>query len=253
MDKQLPFINNDNHVREYIALLLNNGQDKEAKQTDELLQYIGQLEQQYLDIAKELQEMKSLLNNMQNPSFKVRLKSNIEKEIEKAEVSINAGQKKLSQLKSDVMQSIKQSIDDFKKIGKQGVVKTIHVFHIKDGLESIRKTLFQSMHHMKQVSLTCDSMTLEMRKSKNHFKNIGRMIRGLPIQTSVDNHKVNLIQKCSRKISRTLEKMCIHTTHLLHSIEDLEKPSVKKEIKSLESKSIMKEEKNKDLKNSMVR
>lgn len=89
MDKQLPFINNDNHVREYIALLLNNGRDKEAKQTDELLQYIGQLEQQYLDIAKELQEMKSLLNNMQTPSFKVRLKNNIEK----AEVSINTGQK----------------------------------------------------------------------------------------------------------------------------------------------------------------
>lgn len=51
MDKQLPFINNDNHVREYIALLLNNGRDKEAKQTDELLQYIGQLEQQYLDLS----------------------------------------------------------------------------------------------------------------------------------------------------------------------------------------------------------
>lgn len=246
MDKQLPFINNDNHVREYIALLLNNGRDKEAKQTDELLQYIGQLEQQYLDIAKELQEMKSLLNNMQTPSFKVRLKNNIEK----AKVSINTGQKKLSQLKLDVMQSIKQSIDDFKKIGKQGVVKTIHVFHLKEGLGSLRKTLFQSMYHMKQVSLTCDSMTLEMRKSKNHFKNIGRMMRGLPIQTSVDNHKVNLIQKCSRKISSTLEKMCIHTTHLLHSIEDFEKPSVKKEIKSLESKSIMKKEKIKD---SMVR
>ena len=44
--------------------------------------------------------------------------------------------------------------------------------------------------------------------------------------------------------------MCIHTTHLLHSIEDFEKPSVKKEIKSLESKSIMKKEKIKD---SMVR
>lgn len=242
MDKQLPLINNDNHAKEYIALLLGNGQEKEAKQTDELLQYIGQLEQQYLDITKELQEMKSLLNNMQNPSLKVSLKNNFDK----AEMSINTGKNKLSQLKLDVVQSMKQSINDFKKKGKQGVIQTIHVLHLKEGLGSIRKTLFQSMHHMRQVSLTCDSITLEMRKSKNHFKNISRMMRGLPAQTFVDNNKINLMQKCSRKISSVLEKMCIHTTHLLHSIEDFEKPSVKKEIKGLESKSSVKKNKTKD-------
>lgn len=243
MDKQQPLINNDNHTREYIALLLGNGQEKEAKQTDELLQYIGQLEQQYLDITKELQEMKSLLNNMQNPSLKVHLKNNVDK----AEVSINAGKNKLSQLKLDVVQSMKQSIDDFKKMGKQGVIQTIHILHLKEGLGSIRKKLFQSMHHMRQVSLTCDSITLEMRKSKNHFRNISRMMRGLPAQTFVDNNKINLMQKCSRKISNTLEKMCIHTTHLLHSIEDFEKPSVKKEINGLESKSSVKKNKIKDI------
>lgn len=243
MDKQLALINNDNHAKEYIALLLGNGQEKEAKQTNELLQYIGQLEKQYLDITKELQEMKSLLNNMQNPSLKVRLKNNVEK----AEVSINVGRNKLSQLKLDVVQSMKQSIDDFKKKGKQGVIQTIYVFHLKEGLGSIRKTLFQSMHHMRQVSLTCESITLKMRKSKNHFRNISRMMRGLPAQTFVDNNKVNLMQKYSRKISNTLEKMCIHTTHLLHSIEDFEKPSVKKEIKGLESKSSIKKDKTKDI------
>lgn len=243
MDKQLALINNDNHAKEYIALLLGNGQEKEAKQTNELLQYIGQLEKQYLDITKELQEMKSLLNNMQNPSLKVRLKNNVEK----VEVSINVGRNKLSQLKLDVVQSMKQSIDDFKKKGKQGVIQTIYVFHLKEGLGSIRKTLFQSMHHMRQVSLTCESITLKMRKSKNHFRNISRMMRGLPAQTFVDNNKVNLMQKYSRKISNTLEKMCIHTTHLLHSIEDFEKPSVKKEIKGLESKSSIKKDKTKDI------
>lgn len=246
MDKQLPLIYDDNHAKEYISLLLNNGQDKDAKQADVLLQYIGQLEQQYQDIAKELQEMKSMLNSIQNSSLKDRLKSNIEK----AEVNINISKNKLSELRLDIIQSMKQSIDDFKKKGKQGIIKAVHVLHLKEGLGSIRKTLFQSMHHMRQISLTCDLMTLEMRKSKNHLRNIGRMARGLPTQISVDNNKVNLMQKSARKISNVLEKMCIQTTHLLHSIEDFEKPSVKNEIKKLESKSSIKKNKSKD---SLVR
>lgn len=229
MDKQLPLIYNDSRAKEYIAILLGNGQDKDARQTDELLQYIGQLEQQYIDITKELQEVKSLLNNMKNPSLKVRLKNNFEK----VEVSVNTGKNKLTQLKTDALLSMKQSIDEFKSRGKQGVIKTIHVLHLKEGLGSMRKTLFQSMYNMKQVILTCDSISLEMRKSKNHFKNIGRMMRGLPAQTSIDNDKVNLIQKGSRKICNALEKMCVHTTKILHHLENFERPSVKEEIKLL--------------------
>ena len=46
MDKQLPGLNEDTAVKEYLKLLLNNSFKKEYNETKELIEYIVKMEQQ---------------------------------------------------------------------------------------------------------------------------------------------------------------------------------------------------------------
>lgn len=233
MEKQLPSINDNSTVKEYLSLLLNQGYKKEHSETKELLEYIEQIEKQYNDIVDELQEVKSLLSQLQNPATKSRLTQ----AVEKTEKVIESGLKKLNDVKLKLVVSMKDSIHDFKKKGKSGVIKTVNVFHFKDALRGVRKSLFFAMKKTEVISQTCDQITSEMRQAKSHLKSIGHIMIGKTMNDSVDKYKVNLMQKGIRIIHSTLQRMVIKTTSILHKIEDFEKPSVKGEIKMLSSKS----------------
>lgn len=232
MEKRLPSINDNSTVKEYLSLLLNHGYQKEHSETKELLEYIEQIENQYKDIVDELQEVKSLLSQLQNPATKSRLTQ----AIEKTEKVIESGLKKLNDVKLKLVVSMKDSIHDFKKRGKSGVIKTVNVFHFKDALRDVRKSLFFAMKKTENMSQSCDQVTSEMRKAKSHLKSIGYIMTGKKINYSVDKQKINLMQRSIRSIHNCLEKMVIHSTSILHKIEDFEKPSVKAEIKQLTNK-----------------
>lgn len=232
MEKQLPSINNDSTVKEYLSLLLNQGYKKEHSETKELLEYIEQIEKQYNDIVDELQEVKSLLSQLQNPSTKSRLSQ----AIEKTEKVLDTGIKKVNDIKSKLINSMQQSLYDFKKKGKSGVIKTVNVFHFTNALRSVRKSLFFALKKTEVISQTCDQIASEMRQAKSHLKSIGHIMIGKTINNSVDKYKVNLMQRSIRSIHNCLEKMVIHSTSILHKIEDFEKPSVKAEIKQLTNK-----------------
>lgn len=163
MEKQLPSINDNSTVKEYLSLLLNHGYKKEHHDTKELLEYIEQIENQYKDIVDELQEVKSLLSQLQNPTTKSRLSQ----AIEKTERVLNNGIQKVNDIKSKLVSSMQQSLYDFKKKGKSGVIKTVNVFHFKEALRGVRKSLFFAMKQVEVTSQTCDQITSEMRQAKS--------------------------------------------------------------------------------------
>lgn len=233
MEKQLPSINDNSTVKEYLSLLLNHGYKKEHHDTKELLEYIEQIENQYKDIVDELQEVKSLLSQLQNPTTKSRLSQ----AIEKTERVLNNGIQKVNDIKSKLVSSMQQSLYDFKKKGKSGVIKTVNVFHFKEALRGVRKSLFFAMKQVEVTSQTCDQITSEMRQAKSHLKSIGHIMIGKTMNNSVDKHKINLMQKGIRTIHSTLQRMVFKTTSILHKIEDFEKPSVKDEMKMISCKS----------------
>lgn len=232
MEKQLPSINDNSTVKEYLSLLLNHGYQKEHSETKELLEYIETIEKQYSEIFNELQNVKELLSQLQNPATKSRLTQTVEK----TEKVIESGLKKLNDVKSKLVVSMKDSIHDFKKKGRIGVIKTINVLHFKETLSSMRKSFFYAMNKTEGLSQTCDQLTSEMRKAKSHLKSIGYIMTGKKINYSVDKQKVNLMQRSIRSIHNGFEKMVIHSTSILHKMEDFEKPSVKGEIRQLTNK-----------------
>lgn len=244
MDKQLPAINNDPIVGEYLSLLFDHGYKKEHHETMELLEYIEQMEKQYSLIVEELHEVKELLNHLQNPATQSRMSL----VAGKVETAVNDSINKLNTIKIKLTDSMKESINSFKQKGKNKVIKTINVLHFKEILGGIRNSLFAGMKQTKSLIHTCDAMTSEMCQAKTHLKQV-RQIVFKKDQTinNQDKQKMNLLQKVSRKVYTSLEKMTINTTSLLHKLEGFEKPSVKKEIKLIENKTLNKTSKKKHI------
>ena len=107
MDKQLPMINENPIVQEYMKMLLNNDKKKEYKDTEELLQYIASMEKQFQEVVKELQEVKELLNGLQNPTTRSRLAN----AIEQTQYIINDGKEKLNKVKIGLVESMKDCLN----------------------------------------------------------------------------------------------------------------------------------------------
>lgn len=234
MDKQLPAINNDPIVQKYMQMLLQLDKKKEYHDTEEFLQYIEIMEKQFDEVIKELHDIKKLMNEMQNPTMKTRLKN----AVDKTQNAIDTGKNKLEKLKANIISSMKECLESFKKRGKDEVVKTIDILHFKEALGGIRKSLFIAMNKTNEVIHTCDAMTSEIRNAKRNFRNVGLLMLGKPIQKdSGDKNRLNLMQKSSRSVHLILERMVIKTTRTLHKLEDFEKPSVKSEIKLLTGQS----------------
>lgn len=233
MDKNLPVLMNDSIVKEYMSLLLNGGYKKEFDDTKDLVEYIQQMEIQNENIYNELSEVKELLRNLQNPTTKSALST----AVNKVEQLANDGKNKVYHAKEELISSMKNSVETFRKKGKDGIVKTIDILHFKEMLGGIRKSLFLSLRQMDNTISRCDQLTAEVRRTKHHFRNVFDIMRTGKIQShNPDLNKLNRIQRGTRSVRRTVETMIGKTTNILHKLEDFEKSSVKGEIRMLENK-----------------
>lgn len=247
IEKQLPAISSDSVVKEYMSMLLNQGKNKEYKDTKELLQYIVDMEKQFQEVVKELHEVKELLNGLQNSSTKSKLSI----AVNKVQDIANDGIKKLNYLKEDIKISMKNCLETFKEKGKNGVMKTINILHFKEALQEMRKHFFRSMNKTVYLIQTCDSITSEMRSAKRNIANIGSLILGKSIQNQNQGVKLSFIQKSSRSMFALFKSMTIKTTTMLHKLEDFEKTSVKTEIRLLSDVSKTKNTKRQEKKEQM--
>lgn len=233
MEKQLPSTLNEPIVSEYLQALLSSGQKNEHKETKELLEYIDQLEQQFGILIEEMQELRKSVEQMQNPQTRSRLKEPVEK-ISNVLIS---GKSKLGKIKTNMIDSMKQSLSDMKQRGKDASIKAIDTFHIKEGLQSINKGLAYSYQSMNQFSLTVNQITNEMRHAKRSAKNIGRLVLGKqPVSYTPDTANINLIQKATRGIIEHIEHMGNRTQKTLSKVNDFQKSSVKQDLKLLDNK-----------------
>lgn len=66
-----------------------------------------------------------------------------------------------------------------------------------------------------------------------------------PVNKRSEMNKMNFIQRTSRSMLSNLEKMIVKTSKMIHRLDNIDKKSVKSEIKYLESKTVGKSIKNK--------
>ncbi|GFI40722.1 hypothetical protein IMSAGC017_00757 [Thomasclavelia cocleata] len=233
MKKQLPSTMNDSIVTEYLQALLSSGQKKEHHETKDLLEYIDQLEQQFGILISEMQELRRTVEQLQNPQTRSRLKE----PIDKVNIVLTNGKNKVAEIKTNMIDSMKQSLSDMKKRGKDATIKAIDTLHIKNALQSINKVLAQSYHSMNQFSLTVNQITNEIRSAKRNMKNIGRIMLGQqPITYTLDTSRLNLIQKATHSIINHIGHIGNHTQKILSKFNNLQKQSVKQDLKLLDNR-----------------
>ncbi|MCD7894928.1 MAG: hypothetical protein LUG60_14730 [Erysipelotrichaceae bacterium] len=235
MEKQLPMIKEEPVVMEYMNMLYKNNNKKEFDNTQELLDYISSMEKQFEQVVNELQDVKQMLNEMQNPTIKMRMSD----AIDKTQMAVDDGIGRLNNVKTDLIDSMKDCLESVKQKGKEGVVKTINLLHFKDALNGIGKVLSYGMEKTSNAIVTFDSISMEARNTKLHIGNIGRIMMGKEPKENdyyMYSDKKNKVQCGLRIIYNRLEGMQVKTSSIVKSIKNFEKSSVKADIKTFKSK-----------------
>lgn len=242
MDKQLPAIYNDPYISEYFKILYKEHKENKINETKELLDYISNMEKKIDYMTSEVLELKNTIEQLQNPTIRETMKS-ITEDIKK---TVDNGKKQISDIKSNILSSVKECVNQFKQHGKQAVIKTIEISHFKVALRKFHRSLFKCVNKTHLLINKCDAVTNELRNTKMNFKNIGAIIMGKPpVNKRPEVNKMNFIQKTSRSMLSNLEKMIAKTSKMIHQVDNIDKKSVKSEIKYLESKTAEKSIKNK--------
>ena len=239
MDKQLPAIYNDPYISEYFKILYKEHKEDKINETKELLDYISNMEKKLDYMTSEVLELKNTIEQLQNPTIRETMKS-ITEDIKK---TVDNGKKQLSDIKSNILSSVKECVNQFKRHGKQAVIKTIELSHFKAALGKFHRSLFNCVNKTHLLINKCDAVTNELRNTKMNFKNIGAIIMGKPPVNK--RPEVNFIQRTSRSMLSNLEKMIVKTSKMIHRVDNIDKKSVKSEIKYLESKTAEKSIKSK--------
>ena len=200
MDKQLPAIYNDPYISEYFKILYKEHNENKINETKELLDYISNMEKKIDYMTSVVLELKNTIEQLQNPTIRETMKS----------TTVDNVKKQLSDIKSNILSSVKECVNQFKQHGKQAVIKTIEISYFKVALGKFHRSLFKCVNKTHLLINKCDAVTNELRNTKMNFKNIGAIIMGM-----------------------------------IHRVDDIDKKSVKSEIKYLESKTAGKSIKNK--------
>ncbi|WP_279006878.1 DUF6674 family protein [Thomasclavelia cocleata] len=231
MDKQLPILLGDNPIaKEYIIALLSNGQDKEAKTTKELIEYIDTLEKQFDEVISEIKELRKTVEQLQNPKTRSILKMGIEKTEHIVKVSKNM----IIDIKNQFIGMMKQSLDECKRQGKNTVIKSVDTLHIKSSLHSFNKHLV-IYSTLDAFSKKIDVVSNEIRKAKRNLKNAGLLLVGKKIKqySESDLNKLNVLQKVTRGTLNKIENLSIKTAQRLNRLDSFTKSSVKQDLKTL--------------------
>lgn len=232
MDKQLPIIplENDPIIKEYLDALISGGRKKEFNDTKDLLEYFNQMDDKFNQLIGEIASLKNVIQELQNPTTRSRL-SQLN---QKFEFAFQNTKNSYLNIKQSFYNSIKNSMEDFKAKGKNAVIKTINVLHFKEALNKVNKSLAITTSQVDIFNNALYQITNQTREIKRNFKNIGRIITHKPLNNNdIDKSKLNTLQRFTLSVHSKLVKMTTHTSNLLSKLNNLEKSSVKNDIKML--------------------
>lgn len=219
----------DSVIKNYLELLSSQGMNKEKGQAEELIKYIDKMEFQFDELLSEIKEIRTTLDAIQNPQTKSIMKSTIENITN----VVQKGKTELLEIKNHVKTTIYDAVQSFKTKGKEALISSTKILKIKPALESVRKSLFFAGHSLDKSLMKANALTMEMRKAKQSFKNVGLLMMGRQANNNVDTAKLNILQKALRGMKEKTENMTGRTSSLIHKVDEYQKTSVRKNLKEL--------------------
>lgn len=221
----------DSIIKNYLELLNSQGLKKEGKQIEDLVNYIDKMEFQFDELLTEIKEIRLTLESIQNP----QTKSIMRKTVDSVEVVVVKGKEEIKNIKTYVKTTIYNAVDSFKDKGKQALISSTEALKIKPALESVRKALFFLDNSLDKSILKTNELTSEFRKAKQGIKNIGLLMIGKRPNNSIDNSKINIIQKGLRGLKGKSENMIARTSGAIQKVDKFQKTSVRNDLKEISS------------------
>ena len=237
---QVP-IGEQQHLKEFFAVLNQNGQKQEAAELSSLVVQLNQMEQQYAAVLSELKAVQGQLDRIQDKGIRASLK----KGVAAIQSKVSQAKDQLSQLKADFSQSVKQALSDVKLQGISALQKAVDFMGIKTALNDMRDSLNTSISHTQKNIDRINAVGSELHALNEHTKNLGRVLTGKEAKelTARNEDKGGLaaVAKPLKKSKSMLEGIEKGVTHALQSVDRLEraaansrekKPSVREELKT---------------------
>jgi molybdopterin-guanine dinucleotide biosynthesis protein A len=238
----VPLLQNE-YVQELFSILKDN--DKDVSGLAAILSQVQNMEGFIKDAESKITDMKSQLSEMQE-LHNHPIKTALQNAIRVLETKVAEVKEKIGELKADIVEGCKNAVAAFKEKGETALNGVMSFFHLKSGLQSVKKSLNEGIRECDSAVVKIDNFSREYHAASRHMKNMGRVIIG---KKTVETEKP--VGKLARAVSAPFraEKTCLTgaRTAVIGAINRIEKleqsaavraeerPSVREKMKVLKA------------------
>jgi len=168
-------LSENQYVKELFSILQDNGRDTSGLSA--LLGHVGEMENFIKRAEDKIADMKSQLSDMKEVQNHP-VKSALQTAIKTLEAKVAEVRERLSDLKNNIIEGCKNAVATFKEKGINALDKLASFFHIKSGLQDLKKGFDSTIHTSDKAIAKIETFASEYHSAGRAIKNMARMAVG---------------------------------------------------------------------------
>lgn len=167
-------LKNNPDIAELLEILDRNGLFKEKQEVNELVDYIGGMEDKLSDMMTELTEMRKEVRQIHDNT----LRAKTQKLIENTSLKVSQAANMVKKTKENFIAGAKNAIEAFKIHGKDGLIKAIEAMQIPKVIGVLQNCFARLSEHNERNASKMEAFRSELGEAGTHIKNAGRALFG---------------------------------------------------------------------------
>lgn len=234
MDNKL---SEDENYHMLIDELDKRGLDKERNEVVSLVQYLESMEQQFINVLDELQQVRSQLEKIQDKG----VRKAVLKITDKAKEAVKKSLSKINSVKNNLSCFFKKVSEGIKNRSTQALKNAVRGLRIPNVLSQLKMELNSLKNNLYRKADKIEIVKHELDSAKSHLKNAFRALfsKSYKADKKSDRGLLSLIRKSFLKCGNIVSKMenaaekAMNKSFNFSKTEN--KQSVKNELDSLKS------------------
>ncbi len=195
-------LKNNPDIAELIEILDKNGLLKEKQEVNELVDYIGNMENRLSDMMSELTEMRKEVRQIHDST----LRSKTQKLVENTLLKVTQAAKMVKKTKDNLITGAKIAIQAFKVLGKNGLITAVEIMKIPKVIGALQNCFAGLSHHMERNANKMETFRSELGEAGTHIKNAGQALLGRTSKESKEKDDDKGILSKFRKMFEGMSK-----------------------------------------------
>lgn len=226
-------LKNNPDIQELLDILDRNGLLKEKKEVNELVDYIGSMEDKLSDMMTELTEMRKEVRQIHDST----LRAKTQKLIENTALKVNQAAKMVKKTKDNLIAGAKRAIQEFKLHGKDGLIKAVEAMKIPKVIGALQNCFARLSEHNQRNATKMEAFRAELGEAGTHIKNAGRVLLGKSAKESKKEADKGILAKFKKMfegLSNGFSEMEKKSKAMLEKLSG-DKESVKADLATLKA------------------